>query len=100
MYTDGRKGIDEGNDVYEIIEDIKREEISDDFKSIKMLNQLLKNIIDYSPNEPESSKLNSNFDSKSKNRNITSISLMENNDNDFDFEIITEESLMLCSVFP
>ncbi|KAL7643268.1 UNVERIFIED_CONTAM: hypothetical protein RMT77_006559 [Armadillidium vulgare] len=50
IYTDGRTEVDEGNDVYDIIEDIKREEISDDFKSIKMLNQLLKNIIDYRMN--------------------------------------------------
>ncbi|RXG51258.1 hypothetical protein Avbf_05996 [Armadillidium vulgare] len=42
--------VDEGNDVYDIIEDLKREEISDDFKSIKMFNQLLKNIIDYRMN--------------------------------------------------
>ncbi|KAB7494038.1 hypothetical protein Anas_14630, partial [Armadillidium nasatum] len=47
IYTDGQTEIDEGNDVYDNIEALPRKEISDDFKSIKMFNQLLQNIIDY-----------------------------------------------------
>ncbi|RXG51261.1 hypothetical protein Avbf_05993 [Armadillidium vulgare] len=47
IYTDGRKEIDEGNDVYDIIEALPKEELSHGFKSFKMFNLLLKNPIDY-----------------------------------------------------